>query len=1367
MKYPLTPGATIIGSNSPNAPVSVATPGEYTFRWVEFDAGCTDTSDVVLTFVDAVIADAGNDTIFCGLNGQLAANGVEGDGDWDILSGVMNFENNNLDNPTVNVNVLTTPQTIVLEWEIDISGCVSRDTITAVFQEAPDADAGPNQSSCSPEYQLGATPSTGSGLWSPPDGIDDPTDPNATLTFIGEGEVTLTWTETIDANCFDSDEVTITFYEEPIADAGEDAFACGFQVQLNAAPPFVGNNALPDVIAEVDPQGVYQYIWTVNNGPCFDQDTVEISFIDSPAPTLGNDTVLCGTTIDLQAQDVTAAGTWLETPGLTFSPVNTPSTTLTADMPGVYEVIWEETASTCSGSDTMMVEFVGQAFAGAGSDITVCAGEHTLVAFPTIGDGTWTCDDPALTIDSPNDFTTDISGPSGEYILVWTVGFPGCLDVDSVTITLESPLSIEAGDNEIACGLSYTFNASPAIGIWSVPTGVIIDDPTDPMATVTVPNTGEFTFTWNNGSVNCPLSDMVTIDFVEAPMADAGEDILICGLTAMTNAVPSVGIGEWSPNVFVNFGSDEDPTTTAFISDVSQFGSYELYWTEQNGGCADTDTVLVTFLDTPFANAGEDNVVCGPNAVLPATLTTGNGEWIETPGGTISDPFDPNASFMSSDFGPQLFVWEESSPTCSTVDSVLITFLQIPNPEAGEDDTFCGLSGVLAADTPLDEGEWSSPAAITFSDPSSPTSTMLAEDYGTFACVWRELNDGQCVRRDTVFMTFLEQPIAVAGIDDEVCGLEFELPAEQSAGIGTWTSPSAVSYSPNDNSPNAIVTVPDFGNYTFTWSEVNGICVDSDELTVSFHNNPDTTNVFILCVNGNTEYQVSFDIVDGEQATYEVSGGAGMLNGSDFLSDPILNGESFEFILSDENDCGDVIISGSEVCESFSEAGVMDPDTIHSCDGLTAAGTFLGGEFLDPNDIQTFILSESDTDPLGSIIQTSTTPDFTQIAGMQVDIVYFIYSIVGNDDGSGQVDFEAIGSDISAPSPVIFHSLPTVESGITELDICIGDTIEVDFSLNGIGPFEVSYTLVDAPFEADVDTGEELTIEVTETGAIDIISISDLYCFAEIDLTVDVISHVIPSFSVDDTLRTCSASPEDIVVELTGEGPWTFDFFIDGSFQNAISTTSSQANVTVFGDGLYSFSNLSGQYCDSEESISIGVDLVSSPPDGLAGVDASYCEGDLIEIGLPPVSGFTYQWMNSDDLDELTDSSPMVSLSNPSDQAVTATYLLTTTNDICTTDDEVTVTIFPLPLDFGLNNPDSICEGESALLEAFGGSEYVWSPDPSLLDFTTASQLIFPAQTTIYTVDIFNAFGCSVTTSDTCRLFISWPIHRRLGSDLT
>jgi len=85
-------------------------------------------------------------------------------------------------------------------------------------------------------------------------------------------------------------------------------------------------------------------------------------------------------------------------------------------------------------------------------------------------------------------------------------------------------------------------------------------------------------------------------------------------------------------------------------------------------------------------------------------------------------------------------------------------------------------------------------------------------------------------------------PIANAGTNDQVCGLNYTMAADMSgsAGIGVWTSQDATFDNPT--SPTAKAVAKNYGTGVFRWTVTNWHCTDNKDVSIEFFKQPATPN---------------------------------------------------------------------------------------------------------------------------------------------------------------------------------------------------------------------------------------------------------------------------------------------------------------------------------------------------------------------------------------------------------------------------------------------------------------------------------------------------------------------------------------------
>jgi gliding motility-associated-like protein len=89
----------------------------------------------------------------------------------------------------------------------------------------------------------------------------------------------------------------------------------------------------------------------------------------------------------------------------------------------------------------------------------------------------------------------------------------------------------------------------------------------------------------------------------------------------------------------------------------------------------------------------------------------------------------------------------------------------------------------------------------------------------------------------------LRAPVASAGSDTDVCGMDGTLSAVLEFGTGVWSGPAGVNFA-DATDPLTAITAAAQGSYLLTWTSSNGVCIDdTDETTLNFWDAPSAANI--------------------------------------------------------------------------------------------------------------------------------------------------------------------------------------------------------------------------------------------------------------------------------------------------------------------------------------------------------------------------------------------------------------------------------------------------------------------------------------------------------------------------------------------
>ena len=472
-------GVMLISGN--NDIMAVAdTPGQYDFRVINADNGCTTTSSVLVEDQTAqpnlmvpmdqaltcqaggLILEAMNDE---GLINLMAVWTVAGDGEIDTV----------LDDLSVSIS---TPGTYDVVLTNEDTGCSSMSSVTIappvlptilLLEEPDNLNCDQNTVSLSVNIDPANTI-----LWSTSNGIIDAGANTNTVTVSSAGTYIGVVTDVM-TNCTNSIEVEVFGdTSEPTVMAGEDLtincdntsvtlmgstdISNGSVAWTDANDNFAGN----ELALTVNRPGLYNLNVT-NEFGCMRTDQVEV-FADTISPIsnagmdleigcIGSDISLDGTASSMGPEFTYM---WSTLDGILVSGFNT--LTPTIGSAGVYDLIVTNNENGCTALSNVEISLQGDLLpADAGEDFSTCENEATLIGNVETGvTGVWTTTSSA-NIDNPNSTTIAVTNLSpGENEFTWTLSTADCADysMDVVTIILEG--TPNATDDSFTICLLYT-----------------------------------------------------------------------------------------------------------------------------------------------------------------------------------------------------------------------------------------------------------------------------------------------------------------------------------------------------------------------------------------------------------------------------------------------------------------------------------------------------------------------------------------------------------------------------------------------------------------------------------------------------------------------------------------------------------------------------------------------------------------------------------------------------------------------------------------------------------------------------------------------------------------------------------------------
>lgn len=453
-------------------------------------------------------------------------------------------------------------------------------------------------------------------------------------------------------------------------------------------------------------------------------------------------------------------------------------------------------------------------FAFAGNDTTLCSGGSIKLIASGGVTYTWT---PPTYLDDPFYFSPNCYPLSTITYVLEVINAEGCVDYDTITITVAEPVIVDAGiDANICEGESTILNATGGVDyLWSP--SLYLDNIliANPVCTPLTDMNYYVTVTDANG---CTGIDSVFVDVNSTDFLYTIGDITTCG----DDIVLFAGGGAsylWSPSTYLDDATSATPICTP-LTDITYYVS-----SVSPDGCEDIDTVNVFISAGDFLTASDDISICGGGSV--DLFASGGTEYSWYPVTYLDDPLSSSPICTPLD-NITYYVTSINADGCEDIDTVNVFVSTTDFAITDADENVCHEASVELNTSGGINYSWS---PDIFLDDATSANPICTPPTNITYYVTVENAEG-CFDIDTVVVNLLPEVFAVAGPDTVLCvGDPLKLHAEGGESY-LWTP---ATYLENDTIANPNCYPEATITYIVFVTDANG-CTSTD--TVDIEINP-------------------------------------------------------------------------------------------------------------------------------------------------------------------------------------------------------------------------------------------------------------------------------------------------------------------------------------------------------------------------------------------------------------------------------------------------------------------------------------------------------------------------------------------------
>ncbi len=498
----------------------------------------------------------------------------------------------------------------------------------------------------------------------------------------GVGNYSLTYTFDDNNNCSNTTTIVASVISPNNVNAGNDFEICidaeiidlsqmaspsGGTWNSNGSAGLVGNDFNPMTAGE----GIHTLTYTIGTGNCQVSDDLQITIHELPSVETMPDFEVCASENSIILTATPTGGTWTSNNG---GVIGANIFNAIASGAGNFSFTYSYSdVNGCINSDDLIITVNPLPIVNS-NDTSYC-NTPGLVSLPyaTPANGIWSGQGVTNNLFDPQVANVNPNGTGNyELVYIFTEPITGCVNFDTIIVTVFEPQTIDAGANDTLCidqGVHQLAGFLPTNGTWS---GNGITDATNGIFDPVVAGVGLHTLIYSFGTGNCYVDNSKTILVVDLSDVDAGPDETTCLIydeMELSGFSPAGGI--WSGVGITN------PNVGIFNPEIAQVGNHILTYTftDALSGCvfSDEKTITVFPMEIPAFNMPE--LACRNEVISFENLSPSNYAVTWNFGdGDVSTDFSPQHSYdVVGTYEVSLTVQNEHGCVSFVIDSISIT----------------------------------------------------------------------------------------------------------------------------------------------------------------------------------------------------------------------------------------------------------------------------------------------------------------------------------------------------------------------------------------------------------------------------------------------------------------------------------------------------------------------------------------------------------------------------------------------------------------------------------------------------------------------------------------------------------------------